>query len=152
MDIGSNNSYPSDDLSNFAAHDFVVDGVECSSMEGFLQSLKCSDQEKQKEICKLTGFAAKVVGLQYNDWKKRQKLYWKGMIYPRASTEYQLLLDKAYMALYKNEKFRKALLATGDEMLTHSVGYTKPTGTVLTSQEFCSRLTYLREKAKKEQK
>jgi len=40
MNIGSGNGYPSSALSNFAAHPFVIDGVHCASMEGFLQSLK----------------------------------------------------------------------------------------------------------------
>ena len=39
MDIGSKNDYPSCALSNFAAHEFYIDGVRCASMEGFLQSL-----------------------------------------------------------------------------------------------------------------
>ena len=37
MDIGSGNSYPSNALSNFAPHPFEIDGVNCNSMEGFLQ-------------------------------------------------------------------------------------------------------------------
>lgn len=44
MDIGSNNSYPSGALSNFEPYDFTVSGVECKSMEGFLQSLNVQDQ------------------------------------------------------------------------------------------------------------
>lgn len=36
MDIGSGSGYPSSTLSNFAPHPFVMDGVECNSMEGFL--------------------------------------------------------------------------------------------------------------------
>jgi predicted NAD-dependent protein-ADP-ribosyltransferase YbiA (DUF1768 family) len=40
MDIGSGNGYPGASLSNFAPHPFTIDGVECASMEGFLQSLK----------------------------------------------------------------------------------------------------------------
>lgn len=47
MDIGSGSGYPSSNLSNFSPHGFVVDGVECASMEGFLQSLKFQDPEMQ---------------------------------------------------------------------------------------------------------
>ena len=36
MDIGSDTGYPSATLSNFAPHTFIIDGVECASMEGFL--------------------------------------------------------------------------------------------------------------------
>ena len=59
MDIGSGNGYPSAALSNFAPHPFVIDGVECASMEGFLQSLKFSNPDMQKEVCKLIGIKAK---------------------------------------------------------------------------------------------
>ena len=40
MNIGSGSGYPASSLSNFAGHRFTVDGIECYSMEGFLQSLK----------------------------------------------------------------------------------------------------------------
>ena len=45
MDIGSGSGYPSANLSNFSPHPFVIDGVECNSMEGFLQSLKYENVE-----------------------------------------------------------------------------------------------------------
>lgn len=44
MDIGSNNSYPSGALSNFEPYDITISGVECKSMESFLQSLNVQDQ------------------------------------------------------------------------------------------------------------
>lgn len=62
MDIGSGSGFPSGTLSNFAPHPFVIDGVECNSMEGFLQSLKFSNPEMQAEVCKLVGKAAKFKG------------------------------------------------------------------------------------------
>lgn len=40
LDIHSGHDYPSGALSNFAPHPFVLDGVECASMEGFLQALE----------------------------------------------------------------------------------------------------------------
>jgi len=36
MNIGSGQAYPANSLSNFAPHPFMIDGVECNSMEGFL--------------------------------------------------------------------------------------------------------------------
>ena len=38
MDIGSGTGWPSAALSNFAPHKFIIDNIECASMEGFLQS------------------------------------------------------------------------------------------------------------------
>ena len=145
MDIGSGNGFPSATLSNFAPHPFVIDGVECNSMEGFLQSLKFSNPEMQKEVCKLVGKAAKFKGKK-KKWWRTQTLWWQGVEIPRDSEEYQALLDRAFDALAQNNGFRAALLATGNSVLTHSIGKTKITETVLTRQEFCSRLMRIRER------
>lgn len=48
MDISSGSSYPASSLSNFAPHPFIIDDIECSSMEGFLQSLKFKDENMAK--------------------------------------------------------------------------------------------------------
>ena len=149
MDIGSGSGFPSATLSNFAPHPFVIDGVECNSMEGFLQSLKFSNPEMQREVCKLVGKAAKFKGKK-KKWWRTQTLYWQGIEIPRDSEEYQVLLDRAFNALAQNGGFRAALLATGNSVLTHSIGKTKITETVLTRQEFCSRLTKIREELRKE--
>lgn len=149
MDIGSGSGFPGGALSNFAPHPFVIDGIECNSMEGFLQSLKFSNPEMQKEVCKLVGKAAKFKGKK-KKWWRTQTLYWQGIEIPRDSQEYQDLLDRAFDALAQNSGFRAALLATGSSVLTHSIGKTKITETVLTRQEFCSRLTKIRERIRKE--
>ena len=145
MDIGSGTGYPSAALSNFAPHGFIIDGIECASMEGFLQSLKFSSPEMQKEVCKLVGKAAKFKGKK-KKWYRTQTLYWQGQELKRDSEEYQQLLDRAFEALSENEGFKKALLATGNATLTHSIGKRKQNETVLTVQEFTSRLYKLRDK------
>lgn len=144
MDIGSGSGFPSASLSNFAPHTFIIDGVECASMEGFLQSLKFSNPEMQKEVCKLVGKAAKFKGKK-KKWWRTQTLFWQGRSFKRDSQEYQELLDRAFDALSQNSSFKKALLATKDAVLTHSIGKTKITETVLTVQEFVSRLTRIRD-------
>ena len=131
MDIGSGSGFPSGALSNFAPHPFVIDGVECNSMEGFLQSLKFSNSEMQKEVCKLVGKAAKFKGKK-KKWWRTQTLYWQGIEIPRDSQEYQDLLDRAFDSLARKPLFCAALLATGNSVLTHSIGKTKITETVLT--------------------
>ena len=141
MDIKSGKTYPSCALSNFAPHPFVIDEVECNSMEGFLQSLKFKNPEMQKEVCKLVGFAAKRKGRNKN-WDGT--LWWRGKEIDRFDDEYQDLLDRAYEALSKNSKFRKALLASRDAVLTHSIGKRKEKDTILTNSEFCQRLMRLR--------
>lgn len=145
MDIGSGTGYPSSALSSFAPHPFIIDGVECNSMEGFLQSLKFKDVDMQKAVCLLVGKAAKFKGKK-KTWYRTQTLYWNGVEYKRDSEEYQHLLDKAFDALSENSGFQKALLATGTSTLTHSIGKNKQSETVLTRSEFCSRLTQIRER------
>jgi len=143
MNIGSGQSYPANSLSNFAPHPFTIDGVECASMEGFLQSLKFKNQLIQKEICKLVGRSAKRAG-KHKNWQRTQTLWWKGKPYPRVSKEYQSLLDRAFDALTQNEKFRNALLASGASTLQHTMGRGTKSETVLTRGEFCGRLMKIR--------
>lgn len=148
MDIGSGKSYPANALSNFAPHEFFIDGVRCASMEGFLQSLKFKNPDMQVYVCSLVGRGAKSKGKGKN-WRINQTLYWRGRSINRHSVQYQQLLDRAYEALGSNAAFQKALLATGSSTLQHSVGRTKPSETILTRSEFVSRLTKLREKLSK---
>lgn len=145
MDIGSGNGFPSASLSNFAPHSFTIDGVECASMEGFLQSLKFSNPEMQIEVCKLVGKAAKFKGKK-KKWWRTQTLHWQGKEIKRDSQEYQDLLDRAFDELAKNSGFQKALIATRGATLTHSIGKRKIEETVLTTQEFISRLNRIRER------
>lgn len=145
MDIYSKGKYPSNSLSNFAPHGFELDGVKCASMEGFLQSLKFSNPDMQEYVCTLAGAAAKAKGAKKVWWRDRI-LYWRGKPIERDGKEYQELLDRAYDALGENASFRRALLSTQNAVLTHSMGKKKKSETILTEQEFCSRLMKLREK------
>lgn len=147
MDIGSGTGYPSSSLSNFAPHPFEIDGVQCNSMEGFLQSLKFESIEMQHHVCTLVGKAAKFKGKK-KKWFQKQELYWNGKTYKRDSDAYQNLLNRAYNCLYENEGFKKALEATKGCVLEHSIGKNKMSETVLTKSEFCKRLTYLRDVGK----
>ena len=98
----------------------------------------------QVYVCSLVGYAAKKKGAKKN-WQESQTLYWKGNPIKRNSQEYQNLLDKAYTELYKNSKFKAALEASGKAVLTHNIGKTDYSKTILTIKEFCSRLTKLRD-------
>ena len=147
MDIGSGKTYPANALSNFAPHPFVFDGVECASMEGFLQSLKFKNPDMQKHVCTLVGKQAKFKGKK-KKWWVRQTLWWRGEEIDRHSSQYYRLIVSAYNALAENSGFAKALLATQDSALTHSIGKNDPHRTILTVQEFCSILVGLREDLK----
>jgi hypothetical protein len=112
-------------------------------MERFLQSLKFSSPEMQVEVCKLVGKAAKFKGKK-KKWWKTQTLFWKGTEIKRDSQEYQDLLGRAFNELAKNTSFQRALIATRGATLTHSMGKRKIEETVLTTQEFISRLNRIR--------
>lgn len=147
MEIGSGQQYPASALSNFSPHPFEIDGVKCSSMEGFLQSLKFRDEPMQVHVCTLVGKAAKFKG-KGKKWWRTQKLYWKGMEIDRSSELYQGLLDRAFLAMYEQcESFRNALIASAGSTFKHSIGKRDKKETVLTIQEFTSRLNFLRDKA-----
>lgn len=151
MDIKSGQKYPSGALSNFSPHPFVFRGVEVASMEGLLQSLKFKSPDMQKEICTLVGLKAKKSGKGKN-WHKTQTLWWNGESIDRHSEGYQQFLDEAYEAMFEqNEKARKALLATNNANLTHSIGKTGKSETILTRQEFCSRLMKIRKRLQNEE-
>jgi len=150
MDIKSGSGYPASKLSNFSAAPFTFDGVECNSMEGLLQSFKFDKEHIQQEVCKLVGLGAKRRGSKRNKaWKSKQTLWWRGIAYDRKSDDYQRLLDLAFDALAQNESFRKALIATNDAVLRHSIGRSKKSETALTEQEFVSRLTKMRDRINK---
>ena len=147
MNIGSKSPYPAGTLSNFTPFPFIIDGVLCNSMEGFLQSLKYENISSQKITCSLVGIAAKRKGQKRNKyWQSKQCLWWCGKPYKRDSDEYQMLLNRAYMCLYEqNPKFRKALQDAKDAIFTHSIGKNNSKETVITSSEFCHRLQKLKD-------
>lgn len=151
VDIGSGKGFPASSLSNFAPHPFEIDGVKCNSMEGFLQSLKFKDENMQVFVCTLVGKQAKFKG-KPKKWWKTQTLWWKGKEIGRHTQEFQELLDRAFSELAKNESFKRALIATGKSALTHSMGKSDPSHTVLTEHEFCSRLLKIREVLLRSQK
>ena len=53
IDIHSKGKFPSNVLSNFQESKFQFEGIQIESMEGFLQSLKTTDNSIQKKVCKM---------------------------------------------------------------------------------------------------
>jgi hypothetical protein len=112
-------------------------------MEGFLQGIKFAHPGIQCEVFELVGRAAKSRGRRKN---YGETLWFQGKPINRFTEEYQLMLDDAYEAMFRqNKKARAALLASGKSVFTHSIGKRKQADTVLTRQEFCSRLTRIRD-------
>lgn len=152
LDLGSRNPGLGKALSNFAPYGFVLDGVECGSIEGFLQSLKFEDIGEQELVAPLVGYKAYKTGQVENAaWRAAQKLWWKGYAYPRLSREYHSLIQRAYDACYEqNPAFRQALFDTGVDVLTHNIGNHDPTMTTLTEWEYIYVMYRLRARAQQE--
>lgn len=144
VDIWSKSPYPANVLSNLHDNKFCYDGIECNSMEGFLQSLKQKDVEKQRQVCNMTGKEAK--RMTNTDWQINQTVCWKGHAINRQSEVFITLVKNAYEAMFEqNERFRIALMSTHGKMLYHSQGEQDSHKTILTEQEFCGILTELRD-------
>ena len=145
LDIKSDAPSVGGRLSNFTKRKFIFDGVQCGSIEGVLQSFKFPDPVKQEEVCALYWGSAKKAG-KNQDWQTEQALYWQGVSYPRDSVEYQELLDRLYQAAFdQDESFRDDLRVKAKEYkLTHSIGRNDIRETILTKDEFISRLEKLR--------
>lgn len=144
LDIRSNGKYPSGVLSNLCSNGFRFEGRVCGSMEGFLQSLKRQDPDKQRQVCSMKGGNARKQTIR--SWQTDQIVWWKGVPFDRQGDAYQTLVRRAYRAMFgQNEHFRTALMATRGMTLTHRSGDTDPYRTILTAGEFCTILTELRD-------
>lgn len=135
-------------LSNLMPRPFVLDGVHCGSMEGFLQSLKltATDQAGLRDrIAALHGFTAFKLGQEFNGWKAHQLLRWDDVVFERSSGQYQFLLDRAYDAqLIYSEELERDLLASVGYALRHTRGKHDSRDTVLTESEYVRQLERLR--------
>ena len=144
LDIWSKSPYPANVLSNLCSNGFRFEGVLCGSMEGFLQSLKYQNIDKQRQICSMKGKNAK--NMTSTHWQTDQIVWWKGIAINRQSQDFQDLICRAYQAMFEqNERFRIALMSTRGMKLYHSQGEQNSFKTILTESEFCSTLTEIRE-------
>lgn len=149
IDISSTSKYPAGYLSNFTPYNFTFRGIEFTSMESLLQGLKFEGVETQNSVFQRVGARAKMRGKK-RKWYLDQTLYWQGTPMKRDSAEYRSLVKEAFEALSQNIDFQKALLATGNKTLFHTMGKSDPTRTILTEEEFCEILTELRNNIQKE--
>lgn len=138
-------------LSNLCSNGFRFDGMVCGSMEGFLQSLKQKDKDKQRQICSMKGRNAKK--MTSTGWQTDQIIWWKGNPIDRQSQDFYNFISAAYLSMFQqNERFRTALMSTRGMVLYHSHGERNPFKTILTEREFCQILTELRDNYDKRDK
>ena len=129
LEIRSNGLYPSNVLSNLCSNSFRFEGVVCGSMEGFLQSLKRQDPNKQRQICSMKDGNARKMSV--TSWQTDQIVWWKGKAIDRQGQAYQDLIHRAYKAMFEqNERFRAALMQTRGIILAHSTGENNPYKTI----------------------
>ena len=151
VDIWSKGEYPADVLSNLCSNGFRFDGMVCGSMEGFLQSLKQKDKDKQRQICQMKGKNARK--MTSTGWRTDQIVWWKGNPIDRQSVDYYSFVSAAYLAMFQqNERFRTALMSTRGMRLFHTRGVQDPFKTILTEHELCRILTDLRDNYDKRDK
>jgi len=153
VDIWSNakQGNPGKVLSNLCSNGFRFDGMVCGSMEGFLQSLKQKDKDKQRQICQMKGKNAKK--MTSTGWQTDQIIWWKGNPIDRQSADYYSFVSAAYLTMFEqNERFRTTLMSTRGMRLFHSRGEQNPFKTILTEQELCQILTNLRDNYDKRDK
>lgn len=137
-------------LSNLADKSFVFDGEQIRSLECVLQSIKIMDATEQAKFFSAPGAWCKKMGRKL-PWSQTRLLWWKGVPMDRDSEEYQRFLDRLFGACYTcNRPFREALVASGDRELLHTIGTVDSEFTILTQEEFLSRLRILRDLAKKQ--
>lgn len=145
-DVCAKGRHPEDILSNLCHNDFCFDGVQCSCMEAFLQSLKYTDEKRQRAIC---FWGEDEEEHSTSDWQKSQSLWWKGRPINRQSRKYLRFIGKAYDAMFIwCNRFRTALMETEGKQLLCNSGKDDPHKAILTDQEFCKILTDLRESHK----
>lgn len=144
INIGINNDYPADVLSNLSDNAFLFDGIPCGSMEGFLQSLRHGEPAMQRRVCLMDGRAAR----QFNGNLTGEQLWWKGRQMRRNSRELNRLVADAYKAMFiQNYDFQTALLTTFGKRLYYStevVGNGEP---VISDRKICNILCDLRDKS-----
>ena len=145
IDVYSKGEYPSNVLSNFYPNEFVIDGIKCASMEGFLQSLKYKNSKKQLKICAKVGLQARNKGHKKFWWKITGNIYWKKNKIKRCSSDFFNLVFRAYQEMFNQNKiFKEALLSCNGYELKHSIGIDNPSKTILTEKEFIIILDNLR--------
>ncbi len=151
MDIGLQAKWPARQLSNFALSPFIYDGVKCASAEGIIQALKRKSPGIQEHGCTLVGLTAKRWGGNIKWWNRKanEQLYWKDEGFAAHSDRHLEIVEGILRAKFtQHAGSRRALLATNDAKLTHSIG--RETKTTLKASDFCRLLMKIRSELQEE--
>ena len=125
----------------------MMDGHAIKSMEGFLQSLKTNDVYEKVKMWEMYGVKCWKYGQQFNYWKETQILYDNnGKLIDRHSDQYSFLIQRAYDCWFENEEFKRRLRESLPYKISHSMGKTDKTDSVLTKDEYIGNMERLRDK------
>lgn len=130
-------------LSNFSADQFILDGMQIASVEGFIQGIKFpeGDSRQEQAFCSV-GRDAKRFGRS----AEQKFVWWQGQVIPYWTREHHCLIERAIRAKFEqNLGALKALLATKGMTLTHDLGHPESYNTSLPAEVFCDILTRIRE-------
>lgn len=132
-------------LSNLSAHGFVLDGVRCESVEGFIQGIKLAPGDpRREETFALVGIPA---------WKMRvhakgEYVWWGGKTIPYNSPEHRALIRRAIEAKFaQNRDALEALKQTRGFTIIHHTSVPESPNTSLPAVLYCKILTDIREAA-----
>ena len=76
-------------------------------------------------------------------------MYWRGRTYPRRSDDYKRLISRIYDAAFEQDtSFREDLSALKGKKISHRMGRTNPSQTILTRNEFIEQLERLMARVK----
>ena len=107
-------------ISNLATTPFILDDEIYASVEGFWQSLKFTELKDRRRVAALSGSAAKKAG---NTAPPQSVTFdYHGETIVRGTWAHWALMGRACEAkFYQDVASRRALLATGERLLTHRV-------------------------------
>lgn len=150
-DISDDRGFPFGMLDPSAPVRFEIDGMQCASLDGFIESLKFEKIKDQKNITKRVGNDAKKRGIQKDNLGNQtasRKVFWQGESFNRNSKKFKDLLSRVFREMAKNPNYQAALMATEDSDFTHSKGKTNKKDTLLTKKELIENLQELRSELK----
>ena len=104
-DISDERGFPFGMLDPSAPVRFEIDGVQCASLDGFVESLKFERIVDQINISKRVGEDARKRGKgkdNAGNARADRELHWQGRTFKRNSKEFNKLLARAFREMAKN--------------------------------------------------
>ena len=146
INLGDNHDPVAYQLGNFAPARFWIDRVYCRSAEGYIQSLKFADPDKQREVCRMVGVRAKFAGKKAGKRIAREgTVFWQGESVLFGSDQHQRWIELGIEAKFRQDfDSQFDLISTGDQSLIHDTGHPESRFTSLPSSAFVTTVSQIR--------